>query len=103
MTEEVSKKTDNIRDFMFERVYLNFQARKEEERAYKMLCSLFNFFAKNLSKLPRTYQNILNKGESETRVICDYLSSMTDRYAVYIFEEYFIPKSFYIGDNGSKG
>ena len=68
-----------------------------------MLGALYDYFIKNLSKLPRTYQNVLNKGENEIRVVCDYLSSMTDRYAVYIFEEYFIPKSFYIGNNGDKG
>ena len=103
MTEEVKKTTDLIRKFMFERVYLNQDAIKEEERAYKMLGALYDYFIKDLSKLPRTYQNVLNKGENEIRVVCDYLSSMTDRYAVYIFEEYFIPKSFYIGNNGDKG
>ena len=102
MSAEVTQKTEILRNFMFERVYLNKQAKAEEERAYKMLSSLYDFFLKNLNKLPQNYINLLSRGEEKTQVVCDYLSSMTDRYAVYIFEEYFIPKSFYIGDNDTK-
>ena len=41
------------------------------------------------------YRSLIEKWGIET-VVCDYLSSMTDRYAVWAFEELFVPKSFYV-------
>lgn len=80
---------------MFERVYLTEQARGEEENAMRMFEALFNFFLKNPQKLPEFYQTLTEKYDIE-QVVCDYLSSMTDRYAVFTFEQYFVPKSFYV-------
>lgn len=96
MTDDVKSHTERLRDFMFERVYRNEVATKEEERSFRMISALYDFFMKNTDKMPAFYINSLKQGEKKERVVCDYISSMTDRYAVYIFEEYFIPKSFYI-------
>ena len=96
MTDDVKNHTERLRDFMFERVYRNEVATKEEERSLRMISALYDFFLKNPDKMPAFYINTLKQGEKKERVVCDYISSMTDRYAVYIFEEYFIPKSFYI-------
>ena len=81
---------------MFDKVYFNSIAKKEEERAFRMISSLYDYFNLNTDKMPPLYVELLKQGEQKDRVICDYLSSMTDRYAVYIFEELFIPKSFYL-------
>lgn len=96
MTEEVKSHTEKLRDFMFERVYRNEVATKEEERSFRMISALYDFFMSCPDKMPAFYINSLKQGEKKDRVVCDYISSMTDRYAVYIFEEYFIPKNFYI-------
>ena len=37
---------------------------------------------------------MLDEGETKERIVCDYVSSMTDRYAVSVFEEVYIPKSW---------
>ena len=96
MTEDVKSHTEKLRDFMFERVYRNEVATKEEERSFRMISALYDFFMSYPDKMPIFYINSLKQGEKKEKVVCDYISSMTDRYAVYIFEEYFIPKSFYI-------
>lgn len=95
MESEVRNALDEMRNFMFEKVYLTQFAKSEEETAFRMIESLFCYFRKNKDKLPEFYVKLLEKYSLNT-VICDYISSMTDRYAVYVFEELFVPKNFYI-------
>ena len=95
MEDEVSEAMDELRKFMFENVYMIDSAKKEEETAFMMLSSLFGYFMKSPEKLPENYISLLKRFDRET-VVCDYLSSMTDRYAVYIFENLFVPKNFYV-------
>ncbi len=103
MTKEVSLATENVRNFMFEKVYLNSLARKEEDRTLRMIDALYGYYKSNPDAMPELYKNFYKQGESLDVCICDYISSMTDRYAVYVFEELFIPHSFYFKDeNGEK-
>ena len=39
---------------------------------------------------------MLSQGEEKEIVVCDYISGMTDQYAIYKFNEYFIPKAWSI-------
>ena len=80
---------------MFENVYLTDYAKNEEETAMRMISAMYSYFSKNKDKLPLRYIELLNNYDVDT-VVCDYISSMTDRYAVYTFEAIFIPKSFYV-------
>ena len=93
MEEEILQATENLRKFMFERVYITEESKREEAKAYRMLSAMFNYFLKDKDKLPSFYLALSEKYELE-KVICDYLSSMSDKYAVYIFENIFVPKSW---------
>ena len=78
---------------MFERVYFTESARGEEQRAERMLTALYEYFIKEPSALPETFIKLIeNYGKKQ--VVCDYLSSMTDRYAVYTFNKIFVPKGW---------
>lgn len=93
MEEEKKEATEKLRDFMFENVYIVPAARAEEGRAGEMLAEMYGYFRKHKEKLPEFYMKLLERYDEDT-VLCDYLSSMTDRYAVYTFEEIFVPKNF---------
>ena len=95
MEEGVFKALTELRHFMFERVYLAEAALKEEETAFRMISAMFGYFKTSPEKLPERYKALLERFDLDT-VICDYISSMTDRYAVYTFENIFIPKSFFL-------
>lgn len=98
METEVMRLTESVRDFMFSNVYKNEVALKEEERAFHMLSFMFEYFKKNPYKMPEMYIKLLKEGDNLEQVICDYLSGMTDRYAIHVFNELFIPHSFIIKD-----
>ncbi|MBO5926660.1 MAG: deoxyguanosinetriphosphate triphosphohydrolase [Clostridia bacterium] len=90
---EVVNALDEFRQFMFDKVYNTDAARGEEEKAYNMLTAIYKYFIKLPEKLPTPYKKLLDKFEKE-QVICDYISCMTDRYAISVMKSLFIPENF---------
>ena len=82
-----------LREFMFEYVYRNPVAKGEEGKAQDMLRRLFEYYVREPDKLPPEFQEIRIQ-EGVERAVCDYISGMTDKYAVEQFGEAFIPKSW---------
>ena len=95
MEKPVYDALNEVRKFMFDNVYLAPYAKREEETALRMITAMFDYFTKNKDKLPERYIKLLDRFDLDT-VLCDYLSSMTDRYAVFTFENIFEPKSFFL-------
>ncbi len=79
-----------LREFLFEQVYLGSAAKSENDKAKNVIRSLFLWFLKNPGLLPPEFHA---KSEEELPVrVCDYVAGMTDRYAIKTFEDYFIPQ-----------
>ena len=93
MDKSVESASEKLRSFMFERVYHNKSAKGEEERAERMLTEMYRYFVKNVDQMPETYVSLLEKYPRE-QVVCDYISSMTDRYAIYKFNSIFVPNGW---------
>ncbi len=83
----------DLRDFMFEFVYHNPVAKGEEGKAQDLLRRLFEAYRADPDKLPPEFQDIRAK-EGVERAVCDYISGMTDKFAVEQFGELFIPKAW---------
>lgn len=98
MSEEVEKASSDLRAFMFREVYA--RANKNiQDRAERMLAEMYNYFIKNKDELPPLYLKVSETSGVE-RAVCDYISSMTDRYAIGVFEDLFIPKNFSLDGRG---
>ena len=80
-----------LRQFMFDNVYLSSEAKAEEQKAVDLIKFLYRYFYDNISRVPKQYLEL--SGTKEQKV-CDYISSMSDNYAVKIYEEICIPKSW---------
>ena len=93
MDQEVLDATNELRDFLFERVYSDKTFKEEEARADRMLSALYQYFKKNPEKLPEFNRNQLENTDIDD-VLCDYISSMSDTYAVKTFSAIFIPKKW---------
>lgn len=93
MGDEVREASDKLRAFMFERVYRTRFAMGEEEKAERMLSAMYDYFIKYPEKLPQTYLMLMQTYPRE-QVVCDYISSMTDRYAVKVFNSIFVPRGW---------
>lgn len=93
MSQEVRQATEQLRDFMFQRVYLDCLAKSEEDKAMYILEELFFYFIKNPNRLPAEYHKQIPV-YGEEQAVCDYIAGMTDRYAMRIFYELFVPSSW---------
>ena len=91
MMPEVQDATDRLRAFMFDSVYTNPVAKAQDSRAKEMLAQLFAHFVKHPEQMPVLYQNNI-ESDGVKRCVCDFISGMTDRYAIEIYKELFIPK-----------
>lgn len=84
-----------MRDFMFDRVYTNPKAKSEEAKAEQLILTLFEHFITNRESMPEEYVDLLKKGEYPERVVADYISSMTDRYAITLYNDIYVPKAWH--------
>ena len=96
MSEEVGNAFIELRRFMFERVYTNPIAKNQEGKAQEMVGILYQYYLEHRKLLPEYLLKLMDRGERIERLVCDYVSSMTDRYAVTKFEEIFVPKSWQV-------
>ena len=95
MTDPVHAATLKLRDFLFERVYLDSLTLGEMEKATRILRELFAYFFHHLSEIPEEILKV-NSESDEKRAVCDFLAGMTDRYAMMTFERLFLPQPWMI-------
>ena len=90
MEEKTWDATLKLRTYLFENVYYNKVAKVEEDKSIEMLRILYEYFVKHPNEMPDIYFNN-TVDEPVERCVCDYLSGMTDRYAIDLFRELYVP------------
>lgn len=95
MSPEVEKAHRILKQFMFDSVYTNPVAKGEEGKAQGIIEKLYRYYSDNVDKLPAFFKEIAEQ-DGVPRAVCDYISGMTDQFAVTQFKELFIPKSWNI-------
>lgn len=93
MYEEDARAMEELRQFLFERVYKNPVAKGEEGRGIGVLKELYGYFIAHVDELPEEYRFIAGM-DGDSVAVCDYIAGMTDRFAVSKFEELFVPKAW---------
>ena len=91
MTPEVERAFLGLREFMHEKVYKNPVAKAEEGKAIALLSRLYEYYVASPEQMPSLYVGNIARDGVE-RCVCDYISGMTDRYAIETYRELFIPK-----------
>lgn len=93
LSDEFERALDGLRSYMFANLYTQSEAKYEEVKAKRLIESLFDYFVKNPDELPGLYKNLLSEYGVQT-VVCDYIAAMSDRYAVKVFSDIYIPKGW---------
>ena len=94
MSDETFQAMTDLRNFLFTNIYKNPTAKGEEVKAKRMLKQLFEYYTEHMEDIPEKFLRMVKNGEKEDRVIADYISGMTDQYAVTKFNEYFQPRAW---------
>ncbi|HOF99547.1 MAG TPA: deoxyguanosinetriphosphate triphosphohydrolase [Clostridia bacterium] len=93
MSDEVREKFSKLRQFMFDRVYLNNAAKREEGKGKHVVEQLYLYYLDHLELLPEDFAKFIVEDGKE-RVASDYIACMTDRYAVTDYENRFVPREW---------
>lgn len=83
MSDEGWHYTTKLREWMFDNVYIDSPAKLEERKASRVIRELFFLYSDMLKP-------VCDESRIE-RVVTDYISGMTDRYAVEKYKDHFIP------------
>ncbi len=80
----------DLQKYMFEKVYTNPVCKGEEGKAEDMLIAMYEYFVKHPDAMPNDYRIVAFR-ETPERGACDYISGMSDRYALAVYNKLFIP------------
>jgi dGTPase len=89
MDESVHKAMMDLRSFLFDNVYLSPSAKAEEPKAYMVVRTLFEHYMGHPEDLPEDERPA--EGASLAQAVADYVSGMTDRFAIRTYEQLMIP------------
>jgi dGTPase len=81
---------DALREFLFRRVYTPLNEDENTHRAQHIVRALFDYFLANPDKLPADPRPRPEDGVP--RRVADFVASMTDRYAIELYEQVFVPQ-----------
>ena len=95
VSESVSEAMAVLRQFLYDHVYRSEQVHRQFVKAKKILSELYHYLLKN----QEAFKNELEKmemggfppGTTRQRMVCDFVASITDRYALNLYEEIFFP------------
>ncbi len=83
-SDQMNNNCNLVKDFLSNNVYNHKKLLDKREYSKKIINKLFIYFKNNNNKLPSDW--ITQDIEIE-RLICDYISGMTDRFAINLYKE----------------
>ena len=95
LSPEMQEVWDVFHEFMFARVYHNPVAKSEESKVEGILRGIWDHYIADAGRLPTEYRALAERDGLE-RAVTDYVSGMTDDYAVYKYGEIFIPMAWHV-------
>ncbi|KJR49425.1 Deoxyguanosinetriphosphate triphosphohydrolase [Desulfosporosinus sp. I2] len=87
---EVHGAMQEFREFMFSRVYNSVTLREERRKGQYIVQALFEYYYKDIAKLPEHF--LISADGNKTQAVVDYISGLTDNYAIDLFQSLFIPR-----------
>lgn len=90
MSEKVQEVFDYFHSYMYSDIYVNPIAKSEESKVEGILSALYEYYTGHSDALPEDFRFIVER-EGIERAACDYISGMTDSFAMEKYGELFIP------------
>ena len=89
-SEAFDRMNRELKDFLYSQLYRHYRVIRMQAKAERFISALFEAYIDKPDMLPNSAKDRLN-GRSLHRVVCDYLSGMTDRYALQEWQRLFDP------------
>ena len=93
MSPHIAAATDELKEFLFERVYWNASTGNQDLRkSQHVIRALFHLYMESPEQMNAGVEKEELSLQAQTQRVCDYIAGMTDRYAVACFDRHFVPK-----------
>ena len=92
---EMQEAYDVFHGFMYEAVYRNPVAKGEEQKVLGILGGIWEYYVKHVDELSAVFRAVA-EDEGPERAVCDYISGMTDMYALEVYGRLYIPVAWSI-------
>ncbi|MDP2859957.1 MAG: deoxyguanosinetriphosphate triphosphohydrolase [Bacillota bacterium] len=90
MSTEIGEATMHLRQFLFDEVYIDSDAKREEDKAMDIIRKLHAYYTAHPCEL---YEGKgVPPGTETGQAVADYIAGMTDRFAVAQYKEHFMPR-----------
>lgn len=93
MEADIGDAMMGLRRFMFERVYINSEPKREEKKARGVIRDLYRYYAAHPEAVPEGARRASHSDDPQ-RIACDYTAGMTDVFATAMFQNLFLPRSW---------
>lgn len=94
MSEELQETTYALRDFLYENVYEGDVSKREFNKARKILRDLYNYYMEHTEEISREFSKEMS--DKKERMVCDFIAGMTDRFALAMYEQNFLPQPWIV-------
>ena len=84
-----------LKEFMYQTVYVDKIAKAEEQKVDKLVTELYERFVAHPELLPNFYMQLAYR-EGPDRAVTDYISGMSDEFAIRTFETLFVPQKWHV-------
>jgi dGTPase len=93
MSPPIAAATDELKEFLFERVYWNASTGNQDLRkAQHVIRALFCLYMEQPEQMNGQVTMRDWPVDERAQKVCDFIAGMTDRYAVACFDHHFVPK-----------
>jgi dGTPase len=90
MSPEIMSVITDLRGFLYENVYETHKVHDDFIKAMKVVRELYQYFLEN--GVPQDVAGHHANTSGDHRAVCDFVAGMTDRYALDLYKEIFLPK-----------
>ena len=80
-----------LKAFLWTHLYQHYRVVRMADKAKRFLIELVQVYLNKQEQLPNTTHARLQRGEDPSRVVCDYIAGMTDRYCLEEYKKLFDP------------
>lgn len=95
LDNEVQEAYEALHAFMYSTVYVDKQAKQEEQKVDKVIAELYEHFMQDPNLLPAGFLQIAYT-QGHDRAVTDYISGMSDEFAIRAFEDIFVPRKWHV-------
>jgi dGTPase len=95
MSPHILEATNALREYMYKNIYLDTRAKEDDAKVRIIIEMLYMHFLEHPEELPADLQRINHeRAEPTQRAVVDYIAGMTDRYAIKVFGDLYMPRTW---------